>query len=131
VRFGLTAKKPGDWDCSSCDERHRADRNCGNRKGYKETLLQGAHEFLSVSAQIKAALKMGDIKLLACPISTITTQTWEILALVNDCTNADGDLLHLPFEGALLDQPPWFRDAVRIVRNERAEHRRKQMERKP
>jgi hypothetical protein len=68
------------------------------------------------------------LKFLACPLSTITTQTWDVLNLVNDCTDGDGNLLNLPFAGSVLEQPEWFREAVRIVRSERAEWRKQQME---
>lgn len=55
--------------------------------------------------------------------------TWQILGLVNEATSGENtDILHLPYPGTILDQPPWFREAVRIVANERARHRREQME---
>lgn len=72
--------------------------------------------------------KIADTKFLACPASTVTPRSWQIIRLVNECTGGEScDLLHLPFAGTLLDQPPWFREAVQMMRQERARHRREQM----
>jgi hypothetical protein len=68
------------------------------------------------------------LKFFACPISTVTRQSWDVLRLVNDCTDADCHLVNLPFPGAVLDQPEWFLEAVRIVRSERAEWQRQKAE---
>ena len=50
-----------------------------------------------------------------------------MIRLVNETTNADGDVLHMPFEGAWTDQPQWYRDAVRITKNERAKNSAEQI----
>lgn len=63
------------------------------------------------------------MKLFECPLSAITHNTWSIISLVNETTDTDGNILHLPFEGALTDQPQWYRDAVKIVKSERVAHR--------
>lgn len=76
----------------------------------------------------KPVLKVADTKFMACPVSSITTRTWEIIALVNQTTDAEGNILHLPFPGSYLQQPQWYREAVQIVRGERARHQREQME---
>lgn len=64
-------------------------------------------------------LKIADSKFLECPLSAIPPAAWDLLGLVTDATDREGNILHLPCPGALLDQPPWFRQAVRIVRAER------------
>ncbi len=65
---------------------------------------------------------------LACPLSVLTANTWDVIDLVSECTGGENcDLLHLPFPGPLLDQPPWFREAVKIYRRERSDHFRWRM----
>jgi len=67
----------------------------------------------------KPAAKIDDLKFFECPGSAITRSTWQILALVNETTDREGNILHLPYPGTILDQPPWYREAVRIVASER------------
>jgi hypothetical protein len=71
---------------------------------------------------------MGDLKLYECPLTTITDLTWQIIRIVNQTTDDNGKILHLPYQGAYLDQPEWYRTAVEITQRERAEHQRKQLE---
>jgi hypothetical protein len=64
--------------------------------------------------------KIEDLKFFACPISTITGATWDLLRQVNICCNAAGEIIHLPEpEYSVLDQSPRFLQAVEIVRRER------------
>lgn len=64
--------------------------------------------------------KIEDLKFFACPLTTITGNTWELLRQVNFCCNSKGDIIHLPEpELSILDQSPRFLKAVEIVRNER------------
>ena len=64
--------------------------------------------------------KIDNLKFLACPVSTVTVETWELLRLVNLCTNREGDILHLPeLEYSIVDQSPRFLAAVETVRSER------------
>lgn len=92
-------------------------------------MLQGKEEWLSVSSKARAVMKLDDLKFMACPVSTITPRSWQILKLINDCCSAENcDIINLPFPGTLLEQPTWFRQAVDIVRRERAAHRAKEME---
>lgn len=112
-----------------CPERMRQYRNCRNRNKVKHLLLQGKDEWLQVSSKARDVLKLEDMKFMACPVSTITPRTWQILKLVNDCCSAENcDIIQLPFPGSLLEQPVWFRQAVDIIRRERAEHRSREME---
>jgi len=85
-------------------------------------------EWLEWPSKIRPVEKWGDIKLYECPLTCITPRTWEILRLVNETTNIDGDVQHMPFPGAWLEQPRWYRQAVSIVKRERAEHKRREME---
>lgn len=74
-------------------------------------------------------LKEGDVKFFECPVSAIKQRTWDRIRLVNESTTGEHtDILHLPYPGTILDQPPWYREAVRIVRVERNEHRAREME---
>lgn len=73
-------------------------------------------------------LKIADLKYFECPLSVITPRTWQILRLVNETTDSDTNILHLPFQGTILDQPPWYRAAVQIVREERSRHNREELE---
>ena len=63
---------------------------------------------------------MGDLKLYACPLTTITKLTWDILDLVNQTTDDKGKIIHMPYKGAYLEQPEWYRDAVKLTQRERA-----------
>lgn len=64
--------------------------------------------------------KIDDLKFFVCPVDFITRRTWNILGLVNETTNLEnGALVHLPFPGSYLEQPEWFREAVKIKRCER------------
>lgn len=64
--------------------------------------------------------KIEDLKFFACPLSTITGNTWELLRQVNLCCNAAGEIIHLPEPDlSVLDQAPRFLTAVEIVRSER------------
>ena len=83
---------------------------------------------MTIAPGHKPAKKIGDLKFMACPISTITDQTWQILRLVGDCTDDDGNLLHLPFPGSVTQQPEWFLEARRIVKSERADHRQQHLD---
>jgi hypothetical protein len=107
----------------------RTLRNCRNRNKLKHEILQGGDEWRLVTSRLRHVLKVDDIKFFSCPLAVVTQKTWQIMKLVNECISAEhGDIIQLPFGGALLDQPTWFRQAVEIVRQERAEHRRKEME---
>lgn len=79
-------------------------------------------------ADLRPVLKLGDIKFYRCPLGSITPASWQLLHLVQETTNADGDIIQLPYPGALLDQTPRYREAVRIMRAEKARHRQEQME---
>jgi hypothetical protein len=92
-------------------------------------MLQGEQEWLSVTEELEDVLKIDDLKFFACPISTITTRTWQILDLVNETTDDETTkIIHMPRPGTILDQPHWYREAVKIVRAERNRHRSEQHE---
>ena len=107
-----------------CDERQRKNRNCRNHKRLNYLIATGRAEWLLVSGGIPHVVKVLDTKFYACPSSIITRKTWKILELVNDTTDAETNIINLPFPGAYLDQPPWYREAVRIVRTQRARYRK-------
>jgi len=91
--------------------------------------LQGKDEWQSVSSKLQHVLKIDDLKYFSCPVGSITPRTWQIMRLVNESTSSEHcDIIHLPFPGTLLEQPVWFRQAVQIIKHERASHRAKEME---
>jgi len=97
----------------------------------RHEILEGAVEWRSISRKSLHVLKIADTKFMSCPIGCITRSTWQILRMVNDlCGPENCEILHMPFEGTYFDQPPWFIEAVRIVRQERARHRREEMDKR-
>lgn len=94
----------------------------------RHPVLTGAAEWRRVSASLRHVLKIADTKFFACPVSTITRRSWDMLALVNQTTSAEGNILHLPLPGSYLQQPAWYREAVQIVRSERARHQREELD---
>lgn len=84
-----------------------------------------------VSSTLKHSYKAktGGVKFFECPVSAIKQRTWNLMRLVNETTSSEHcDIIHLVAPGTILDQPLWFTEAVQIVRSERAEHRRREME---
>lgn len=127
----ISGEKGNDYECRTCDERKREQRNCHNRRRLRHSILQGAEEWRTISSTQRHVLKAGDIKFFECPTSAIKHRTWQILRLINETIGGEqGDILHLPYPGTILDQPQWYREAVRIVRAERAEQRRAQIEKR-
>jgi hypothetical protein len=113
------------FNCTDCKEKKRNKRNCNNRQNRRESITHRDEWYLWPES-LKPVQKLGDLKLWECPLTAISRRTWEILALVNETTNIDAEVLHLPFNGAWLDQPKWYRQAVSIVKVERAKHRQKE-----
>jgi len=82
-----------------------------------------------VSAGLPHVLKIADVKYYECPVSAIKPKTWELMRIVNETALGENmEHLYPPESGTVLGQPPWWRDAVRIVRNGRAEHRAREMD---
>jgi len=102
-------------------------RNCRNRAGMQQEIVLKA-DWLTVDSRIRTFQKIQDVKFYACPVGCITGKTWKILQMVNDTTDGDCNILHLPYAGTFVDQPDWYKQAVRIVRSARAENQRVQME---
>ena len=74
-------------------------------------------------------LKIGDVKFYECPTSAITPRTWDLMRMVNETALGENmEQLYMPDLGTIHDQPPRWREAVRIVRQGRAEHRSREME---
>lgn len=65
-----------------------------------------------------------DLKFYACPVCLITEKTNRIINLVNETTDFDGNIKHMPYPGNYLEQPIWYRDAVTIIRNLRFKYRK-------
>lgn len=126
MRYGL--RSPA-LDCSTCDERTRKKKNCNNRQGRIKTIVHKS-EWLKWPENLKHVDKWGDLKFFECPRSAITNRTWELIGLVNETTNLEGEVLHLPFDGTWLDQPEFYRTAVQIVKRERIDHKNKQIAKK-
>lgn len=102
--------------------------NCHNRRHLKHTILKGVHDWRQVSSTLRHVLKIGDIKFFECPVSAITPRTWARIKLINETARGEHmENLYLPNPGTIQDQPPWYREALRIVQHERAEHRAREM----
>jgi hypothetical protein len=102
-------------------------RNCHNRQRLNWGIVDKS-EWLQIPGDLRPVLKLDDLKFYQCPVSSISQKTWQILELVNETTNAECDILHLPYQGTILDQPIFYREAVKIVRNERNKHRQRKMD---
>lgn len=64
-------------------------------------------------------LKIDRTKFFQCPLQVITGRTWRMIEIVGETTNIDGGVTHRPYPGAYLQQPVWYREAVRMLRNEK------------
>lgn len=97
-------------------------RNCRNRKRLKHPVLVGDewNKLVPASYHKHEVMKIDDLKFFECPQSFITRSTWQILAFINETTNADCEILQpAPFPGTYLEQPSWYREARKMVRGER------------
>lgn len=129
VRLSLwLSDNPGAYDCQECDARKRKARRCANNEGIKHGILVGPHEFYLPTKTLRPVQKIDNVKFYRCPIKLLTNRTWRIISTVNDVMDGDGRIYNLPFPGTWLEQPLWFRQAVRITRRERSEWQRKQIE---
>ncbi len=113
----------GEWNCRDCGGETRRERNCGNLKGLRYPTLYGSDEWnqwVPASYHDLEVLKVDDLKFFVCPLSFITSRSWELLELVNETTRGEnGEIIHMPLPGSYLEQPGWYREAVRIKRGER------------
>jgi hypothetical protein len=131
VRFSYLSSgdKTDTYDCSKCDERGREFKNCHNRHRVKHPILKGKNEWIMVTSTLRPIVKVDDIKFYECPVSAISHRTWQRIRLVNETTDPEHtNILHLPFPGTFLDQPPWYRQTVQIVRQERAANRQRELD---
>ena len=128
VRFSLRTDT-GNFDCLSCDAKTKKLLNCQNHTGVLYPILNGPDEWRLYPLERKPVLKLGRSKFFACPVSTVTPHTWEMLRLGNACLSGENDAITiLPFAGGYLDQPSWFREAMEIIRTERGKWRQDQRE---
>ena len=116
------------YDCLTCTDKLREARNCHNKKQYENPILLKS-EWKTISTSHRDVLKIGDLKFFECPVSTINRKTWDIISLVNETTDGEGNILHLPFVGTILEQPDWYRQSVRILKKERADNQRERLNR--
>jgi hypothetical protein len=86
-------------------------------------------DWKSVSVKLRSVLKVGDLKFFECPMSVISKQTWAVLGIVNETTDGDCNILHMPFVGTIFDQPQWYRTAVKLVKSERSNNQRERLKR--
>jgi hypothetical protein len=124
VWYGIGLSRPGAdvYDCQQCTEKKRDARNCHNRKGRRDNILEKL-EWQTASRDIRA-IKIGEVKFYRCPISTITRKTWEILKVINATTDVDGNII-IPYVGqSYTDQPEWYKQALNIVTHIRATSRK-------
>lgn len=96
-------------------------RNCGNHLGLSEDALAVTEYTYGVIYELKEkgakkVISLGDMRLYECPLSYITSETWEIVSLVYLIEDTKR-LLH---QGEWGDQPYWLVDVVRIYKSELA-----------
>jgi hypothetical protein len=85
-----------------------------------EILIKEEWEQVLTSYHDHEVKKIEDLKFFACPVTTITGHTWELLRQVNMCCNNAGEIIHLPEPTeSILNQSPRFLRAVEIVKGER------------
>jgi hypothetical protein len=85
-------------------------------------MAHGADEWNELDSDLPSpVLKIDDLKVFECPISLVTPWSWQMLRMVNLTTNAAGDILREPYpeRGGIRMQPPWYHEAVDMVRSER------------
>lgn len=100
----------------------RVERNCNNRKKLLyEILVSEEWDHVPACYHDHEVKKIETLKFFACPLTTITGNTWDLIRQVNLYTNAAGEFgPHLPEPDLPLhDQSPRFLHAVEIVRSER------------
>lgn len=119
----------GSYDCTTCEQKKKALRNCHNHADVLHPILNGPEDWKLYPPEKKPVAKLDRTKFFACPVSTITPHTWEMIRLGNAClTGEDDAITTLPFSGGYLEQPPWFREAMEIIRGERGRYRKEQLE---
>ncbi len=96
-------------------------RNCGNYLGLSEDALAVTEYTYGVVYEhrekgAKKVISLGDLRLYECPLSYITSETWEIVSLVY----LVNDTRRLLYQGEWGDQPYWLVEAVRIYKVELA-----------
>ena len=64
-------------------------------------------------------LKIDRTKFFQCPLQVVTGRTWRMLDVAGETTDHNGNVIQLPYPGAYQDQPVWYREAVRMLRNEK------------
>lgn len=112
-----------------CDAKKKKLRNCHNHQQVLHPILNGPDEWRLYPPDKRPVKKLWRTKFFACPISTITEGTWELIKLANVCLSGEGDAVTcLPYSGGYLEQPLWFREALEIIRTERGKWRSEQME---
>lgn len=101
-------------------------RNCGNHLGLPEDALAVTEYTYAVTYEhrergARKVTGLGDIRLYECPLSYITSDTWEIVRLAYMVEDSKR-LLH---EGEWGAQPHWLIEAVEIYKTEAAKQTRK------
>lgn len=127
VRFSLRGRT-GDYRCNECDAKKKKLRNCQNHQEVLHPFLL-SDDWNLYPPEKRWVDKVYHTKFFACPLSTITQGTWEMIRLANASLSGEQDAITtLPFSGGYLEQPHWFREAMEIIRNERAEARKEALE---
>lgn len=95
--------------------------------------MLGKDEIMQVPASLKPALKLGDIKFYHCPMSCITPFSWQLLELVNETIDGDGNFVNIGHLPSLAEEiqtigEQKYREAVKIARSERARHRKEEFD---
>ncbi len=107
------------FDCKSCGARDKSERNCLNRLGLSEAArtVESYTEEIKEELRDKGAKKvfsLGAMRLYECPLSYVTSESWEIVRLLFAVDDSRA-LLH---GGGLGNQPYWLIESLEIYRAE-------------
>ncbi len=115
----MTTRDGSPFECSACTDKDRIQRNCLNHVGLTED-ARGVTEFteeVKDELREKGAAKvftLAGMRLYECPLSYITTETWDIVGMIYLMDDSSA-LLH---PGGLGSQPAWLIQAYEIYRVE-------------
>lgn len=94
-------------------------RNCGNHCGLSDEARAVTEYTDGVIQEHKGSgsqkvFSLGNIRLYECPLTYVTTETWEIIGLINLME----DSRNLLFSGGWADQPAWLIEAIQVAKTE-------------
>lgn len=98
-------------------------RNCRNHKNLPDDILAVTQYTYGVEYDLRNTgaqkiISLGDVRFYECPLSYITSETWELIRLVYMID----DTKQMLFDGGLSQQPFWLIEAIEIHKAEAAQN---------